>query len=96
MKSIGIRAESAVKLLSEFLDLLDTPYIEGQTHPNAEHFAHEIYCYMRRGRDLSIYDNLVEYDTFPDPPPHEQERENLWCYDSRSQSWLPHHRHHRF
>jgi E3 ubiquitin-protein ligase Topors len=80
MKSIDIRAESAVKLLSEFLDL-DTDYIEGQRHPNAEHFAHgqwyhfthmslcsislidlllEIYCYIRSGRDLSIYDNLVQ------------------------------------
>ncbi|KAG1787343.1 uncharacterized protein HD556DRAFT_1448833 [Suillus plorans] len=39
VKSIDIRAESAVKLLSEFLDL-DTPYIEGQRYPNAEHFAH--------------------------------------------------------
>ncbi|KAG1828256.1 hypothetical protein EV424DRAFT_1526824 [Suillus variegatus] len=95
MKSIDIRAESAVKLLSEFLDL-DTPYTEGQRHPNAEHFAHEVYCYMRSGRDLSIYDNLVQYDTSPDPPPHEQERENRWCYDSRSRSRSPHHRHHRF
>jgi len=39
MKSIDIRAESAVKLLAEFLEL-DTPYIEGKRQPNAEHFAH--------------------------------------------------------
>ncbi|KAG2048521.1 hypothetical protein BDR06DRAFT_770791 [Suillus hirtellus] len=39
MKSINIRAESAVKLLFEFLDL-DIPYIEGQRHPNAKHVAH--------------------------------------------------------
>lgn len=39
MKSIDIRAESAVKLLSEFLDM-DEAYVEGQRHPNAEHFAH--------------------------------------------------------
>jgi E3 ubiquitin-protein ligase Topors len=39
MKAIDIRSESAVKLLSEFLDL-DTNYTEGQRHPNAEHFAH--------------------------------------------------------
>lgn len=44
MKSIDIRAESAVKLLAEFLDL-DTSYIEGQRHPNAEHFAHG-QCYL--------------------------------------------------
>lgn len=39
MKSIDIRSESAVKLLSEFLDL-DTPYAAGARHVNAEHFAH--------------------------------------------------------
>jgi hypothetical protein len=39
MKAIDIRSESAVKLLSEFLDL-DAPYIEGGRHVNAEHFAH--------------------------------------------------------
>lgn len=39
MKSLDIRSESAVKLLSEFLDM-DQPYVEGDPHPNAEHFAH--------------------------------------------------------
>ena len=39
MKSLDIRSEPAVKLLSEFLDM-DQPYIEGDPRPNAEHFAH--------------------------------------------------------
>lgn len=39
MKSIDIRSETAVKLLSEFLDL-DAPYIPGGRHVKAEHFAH--------------------------------------------------------
>lgn len=39
MKSLDIRSESTVKLLSEFLDM-DQPYVEGESHPNAEHFAH--------------------------------------------------------
>ena len=39
MKSIDIRSESAVKLLSEFLDL-DSPYTPGARRANAEHFAH--------------------------------------------------------
>ena len=39
MKSIDIRSESAVKLLAEFLDL-DTQYVVGERHVNAEHFAH--------------------------------------------------------
>ncbi|KAJ7101405.1 hypothetical protein B0H15DRAFT_410857 [Mycena belliarum] len=42
MKAIDIRSESAVKLLSEFLDL-DAAYVEGGRHVNAEHFAHEVY-----------------------------------------------------
>jgi hypothetical protein len=39
MKSIDIRSESAIKLLAEFLDM-DTPYVPGERHVNAEHFAH--------------------------------------------------------
>jgi hypothetical protein len=39
MKSIDIRAENAVKLLAEFLDM-DTQYVAGGRHVNAEHFAH--------------------------------------------------------
>ncbi|KAI0049098.1 hypothetical protein FA95DRAFT_1489782 [Auriscalpium vulgare] len=60
MKSIDIRSESAVKLLSEFLDM-DTPYVPGGRHVNAEHFAHEIYCYLRSPyRDLTLYDTAVQ------------------------------------
>lgn len=39
MKSVDIRSESAVKLLSEFLDM-EVPYSEGHRFKNAEHFAH--------------------------------------------------------
>jgi len=39
MKSIDIRSENAVKLLAEFLDM-DTQYVPGERHVNAEHFAH--------------------------------------------------------
>ena len=39
MKAINIRSESAVKLVSEFLDM-DVPYTPGGRHVNAEHFAH--------------------------------------------------------
>lgn len=46
MKSLDIRSESAVKLLSEFLDM-DQPYVEGDTHPNAEHFAHGMFSFPR-------------------------------------------------
>lgn len=45
MKSLDIRSESAVKLLSEFLDM-DQPYVEGQSHPNAEHFAHGMFFFL--------------------------------------------------
>lgn len=39
MKAIDIRSESAVKLLAEFLDM-DSEYVAGGRHRNAEHFAH--------------------------------------------------------
>jgi hypothetical protein len=42
LKSIDIRSESAVKLLAEFLDM-DTPYVPGERHINAEHFAHGLF-----------------------------------------------------
>ncbi|KAI0338787.1 hypothetical protein BDW22DRAFT_1337477 [Trametopsis cervina] len=55
MKSIDIRSESAVKLLAEFLDM-DT----GE-RVNAEHFAHELYCYLRSPyRDVARYDAAVQ------------------------------------
>ncbi|KAI0247257.1 hypothetical protein BJV78DRAFT_1397670 [Lactifluus subvellereus] len=79
MKSIDIRSESAVKLLAEFLDM-DTPYVPGERHVNAEHFAHEIYCYLRSPyRDLNVYDSVVQYDTPPGiPPPLRCERTRRW------------------
>ena len=49
MKSIDIRSESAVKLLSEFLDL-DGPYTPGARHINAEHFVHGM-CGFVSGSD---------------------------------------------
>ena len=39
MKNIDIRSESAVKLLSEFLDMDAQPTADGK-YVNAEHFAH--------------------------------------------------------
>ncbi|KAH0835477.1 hypothetical protein J3R83DRAFT_9142 [Lanmaoa asiatica] len=79
MKSIDVRSESAVKLLSEFLDL-DTPYTAGERHVNAEHFAHEIYSYLRSPyRDLNTYDQIAQYDTPPEiSPPREIERGSRW------------------
>jgi hypothetical protein len=52
MKSIDIRSESAVKLLSEFLDM-DAPYIPGERHVNAEHFAHGQLLYFFRSQIVS-------------------------------------------
>ncbi|KAF5376455.1 hypothetical protein D9615_008609 [Tricholomella constricta] len=74
MKAIDIRSESAVKLLAEFLDM-DSPYVEGGRHVNAEHFAHgkviavitsepvasspSIYV-KSPFRDLFVYDTVVQ------------------------------------
>ncbi|KAF9233456.1 hypothetical protein BU15DRAFT_80116 [Melanogaster broomeanus] len=92
MKAIDIRAQSAVKLLSEFLDL-DAPYVEGGRYVNVEHFVHEIYCYLRSPyRDLNTYDAPVQYDTPPDiPPPQEMEMESdsRWIGESLRRSRSP-------
>ncbi|KAJ1304217.1 hypothetical protein OPQ81_008616 [Rhizoctonia solani] len=69
-KSIDIRTESAVKLISEFLDINARPSPSGGTV--AEHFVHELYSYLRSPfRDLPAYDAVVQYDTPDDiePPP---------------------------
>ncbi|KAI0354518.1 hypothetical protein OH77DRAFT_1405142 [Trametes cingulata] len=58
MKSLDIRSEPAVRLLSEFLDMDADP---GHERDNAEHFAHELYCYLRSPyRDLAAYDRNVQ------------------------------------
>ncbi|KAI0313519.1 hypothetical protein OF83DRAFT_1165561 [Amylostereum chailletii] len=60
MKAIDIRSESAVKLLAEFLDM-DMTYVPGGRFVNAEHFAHEVYCYVRSPyKDLAMYDAAVQ------------------------------------
>lgn len=47
MKSLDMRSEPAVKLLSEFLDL-DAEYDENHPRSNAEHFAHgKLQCSIR-------------------------------------------------
>ncbi|KAI0804799.1 hypothetical protein BC629DRAFT_1664323 [Irpex lacteus] len=82
MKSIDIRSESAVKLLAEFLDM-DT----GE-RTNAEHFAHELYCYLRSPyRDLVRYDAAVQYDT-PEhvPAVAYRHRSNRWEDDGSPHS----------
>ncbi|TFK86603.1 hypothetical protein K466DRAFT_492480 [Polyporus arcularius HHB13444] len=58
MKSLDIRSEPAIRLLSEFLDM-DAEH--GHERANAEHFAHELYSYIRSPyRDLSSYDKNVQ------------------------------------
>jgi len=47
MKAIDIRSESAVKLISEFLDM-DEPYTPGMRQRNAEHFAHGMVPFFYR------------------------------------------------
>ncbi|KAK7030853.1 hypothetical protein VNI00_013961 [Paramarasmius palmivorus] len=89
MKAIDIRSESAVKLLAEFLDM-DAPYVEGRRHINAEHFAHEVYSYVRSPyRDLFVYDSVVQYENpRASPPPQERRNESRsrWRQSSPSRS----------
>ncbi|KAJ7727272.1 hypothetical protein B0H16DRAFT_259763 [Mycena metata] len=86
MKAIDIRSESAVKLLSEFLDL-DAPYVEGGRHVNAEHFAHEVYSYVRSPyKDLFVYDSVVQYEVTAEVPALDEEPRRRWREPSRSPS----------
>ncbi|KAK0209460.1 hypothetical protein IW262DRAFT_1468716 [Armillaria fumosa] len=73
MKSIDIRSESAVKLLAEFLD------IDTGGRVMAEHFAHEVYSYVRSPfKDLFVYDSVVQYDTLPNVGPPPRPRSRRW------------------
>ncbi|KAH9934252.1 uncharacterized protein B0H18DRAFT_1082816 [Fomitopsis serialis] len=83
MKSLDIRSEPAVRLLAEFLDM-----DSGGERVNAEHFAHELYSYLRSPyRDLARYDEVVQYDVPPDvPSPSLPQRSRRWR--SRSRSFL--------
>nr|GAT61209.1 predicted protein [Mycena chlorophos] len=96
MKAIDIRSESAVKLLAEFLDL-DAPYIEGERHVNAEHFAHEVYSFVRSPyKDLFVYDNVVQYDVpVTIPPPPTDRRRRRWRSPSLSSERERHRRRRR-
>ncbi|KAJ7653370.1 hypothetical protein B0H17DRAFT_1163619 [Mycena rosella] len=86
MKAIDIRSESAVKLLSEFLDL-DAPYVQGGRHVNAEHFAHEVYSYVRSPyKDLFVYDSVVQYEVTAEVPALAEEPRRRWHEASRSPS----------
>ncbi|VDB98082.1 unnamed protein product [Peniophora sp. CBMAI 1063] len=86
MKSIDIRAESAVKLIAEFLDM-DKPYSPGGRYVNAEHFTHEIYSFMRSPfKELARYDESVQYDIpegLPGPSAHEVGRR--WGLDEHDE-----------
>ncbi|KAJ7457353.1 hypothetical protein FB451DRAFT_1274659 [Mycena latifolia] len=95
MKAIDIRSESAVKLLSEFLDL-DAPYVEGGRHVNAEHFAHEVYSYVRSPyKDLFVYDSVVQYEVTAEVPALPEEPRRRWREASRSPSPAASQRDHR-
>ncbi|KAL4249007.1 hypothetical protein ABKN59_006410 [Abortiporus biennis] len=93
MKSLDIRSEPAIKLLAEFLDMdsdhdLQVVGHNGGPRSNAEHFAHELYCYLRSPyRDLTVYDSVVQYDV-PEGTSHEQEVRGSrnWRWRSRSPS----------
>ncbi|CCL98025.1 uncharacterized protein FIBRA_00018 [Fibroporia radiculosa] len=82
MKSLDIRSEPAVRLLAEFLDL-----DSGGERLNAEHFAHELYSYLRSPyRDLAVYDTVVQYDVPENVPAPAvlPQRARRWRSRSRS------------
>lgn len=56
LKAIDVRSEAAIRLLSDYLD--DERY----DYPRAaEHFAHELYSFLRSPyKDLRRYDEVVQ------------------------------------
>ncbi|WVQ74691.1 hypothetical protein IAR50_004295 [Cryptococcus sp. DSM 104548] len=63
LKSIDARSEAIVRLLAEFLDTDEFPR-------GAEHFAHEVYSFMRSPfKYLPEYDEVAQYGPIPQPPP---------------------------
>ncbi|KAJ9113614.1 hypothetical protein QFC22_005922 [Naganishia vaughanmartiniae] len=68
MKSIDIRSEPAVRLLADFLDECGSL---GRDRRGAEHFAHEVYSFLRSPyRDLALYDAIAQYDKPAWEPEH--------------------------
>ncbi|KAH9940037.1 uncharacterized protein BXZ73DRAFT_43293 [Epithele typhae] len=75
MKSLDIRSEPAVRLLSEFLDMDADP---GHERANAEHFAHELYSYLRSPyRDLGAYDKNVQVRNYRPIRPRPVQADNF-------------------
>ena len=59
LKAIDIRSEPAIRLLAEFLE---NPNEEGPQFPNGpEHFAHELYSFMRSPfKELRKWDDIIQ------------------------------------
>jgi E3 ubiquitin-protein ligase Topors len=58
LKAIDVRSEPAIRLLSEFLDNDDYPR-------GAEHFAHELYSFLRSPfKELRKYDEVAQVSSY--------------------------------
>ncbi|KDQ17204.1 hypothetical protein BOTBODRAFT_172272 [Botryobasidium botryosum FD-172 SS1] len=84
LKEVDIRGEAAIRVLSEFLDMDSSGQRGGGS--KAEHFAHELYSYLRSPyHELAAYDKVVQYDTPPHIPlPRAQSVTSRWQTRSRS------------
>ncbi|CED82527.1 FOG: Predicted E3 ubiquitin ligase [Phaffia rhodozyma] len=88
MKSIDLRSDAAVRLLAEFLDVG-----EGEQRRNAEHFAHEVYSFIRSPfRELHLYDRAAQYDPVPSRRRLEQDDNDDGTSRSISRSLRSNHR----
>ncbi|RSH94263.1 hypothetical protein EHS25_004066 [Saitozyma podzolica] len=64
LKAIDVRSEPFVRLIADFLE---TPTGPGYPHA-AEHFAHELYCFIRSPyKELVRWDAVAQYDPVPEP-----------------------------
>ncbi|WRT65329.1 uncharacterized protein IL334_002272 [Kwoniella shivajii] len=70
LKTIDIRSEPAIRLLTDFLDINENEFEEFP--PNAsEHFAHELYSYLRSPfKELWRWDEVIQYDPVPSHQSH--------------------------
>lgn len=63
IKTLDLRSEGGIKILSELLDP-NIPYTEEGRHPNTEHLAHELYSFLRSPyKSVEMYDKHVQYET---------------------------------
>ncbi|KAI9632201.1 uncharacterized protein MKK02DRAFT_30074 [Dioszegia hungarica] len=93
IKAVDIRSDVAIRLLAEFLD---PPAVQGRASSSApgipngpEHFAHELYSWLRSPfKELRQWDLVAQYDS-PDAEEEPEQDRDLPAEKERSRSISP-------